>query len=488
MRVILLAGMIAVVISGTAVAQDTLWTRVYGGPVNDYIQSARHTSDGGYIFCGATESYGAGDWDVYILRTDAGGDTLWTRTYGGTDHDIASSLESTAEGDFIITGETASFGAGEHDAYLLKMDPDGDTLWARTYGGSGYERGTQVVCTQDGRYAVCGRTSSFGAGDFDFYLVLVDSNGDTLGTHTYGGSGTDMGFAIDKTHDGGFILAGVTDSYGAGDFDFYLVKTDSQGSVQWQQTYGGSGMEWCHDAIQCADSGFVILGSTDTWTHGSSDFYVVRTDISGDTLWTRVYGTVYSEGGNSVRQTADGGFVMAGFSGDWEAGWGDIYVLRTDALGDTLWTHSYSRDPASNRETSGEIFIDSEGYYILTGQSETGGSGFYDGWILKIWDACQSGIPGSPEVRRGALDSVPSGRPNPFRGRTQVNFNMSGGGHVKLDVYDVTGKQVEVLLDDCMPAGSHAITWDASRLAPGMYFLKLAAGSDVSTATVILIK
>ncbi|MGD9403427.1 MAG: hypothetical protein PVF95_14305, partial [bacterium] len=164
MKAAILAGMIAVAIASAAVAQDTLWTRVYGGPVNDYLQSARHTSDGGYIFCGATESYGAGDWDVYILRTDAGGDTLWTMTYGGTDHDIASSLEKTAEGDFIITGETASFGAGEHDAYLLKVDENGDTLWARTYGGTGYERGTQVVCAQDGGYAVCGRTSSFGAG------------------------------------------------------------------------------------------------------------------------------------------------------------------------------------------------------------------------------------------------------------------------------------------------------------------------------------
>ena len=484
----ILAGMIALAVAGTAAAQDTLWTRVYGGSANDYIQSVRQTADGGYMFCGATESYGAGNWDVYVLRTDAAGDTLWTRTYGGTDRDIAGSLDRTAEGDFMITGETASFGAGDLDIYLLKMDEDGDTLWARAYGGTGYERGTRVVCTQDGRYAICGRTSSYGAGDFDVYLVFVDADGDTLGTCTYGGSGTDIGFAIQETHEGGFILGGVTNSYGAGDYDFYLIKTDAQGGVEWQQTYGGSGMEWCHDAIQCADSGFVILGSTDTWAHGSSDLYLVKADISGDTLWTRAYGGVYFEGGNSVQQTPDGGYVVAGFSGDWEAGWGDIFMLRTDALGDTLWTHMYSRGPVSNQETSGEIFIDSDGYYILTGQSETGGSGLYDGWILKIRDASQSGIPGDGERRRGGLDPVPTGCPNPFGDRTQVHFNVSGSHHVKLDVYDVMGKQVDVLLDDSVPPGNHAVTWDASGLAPGVYFLKLAAGSDVCTATVTIVR
>lgn len=486
MKKMLIAAMISISIAGTAAAQDTLWTRVYGGPASDYIQSARHTEDGGYIFCGATESYGAGGWDAYILRTDAEGDTLWTRTYGGTDNDNASSFDDTAEGDFIVTGETASFGAGDHDIYLFKMDADGDTIWARAYGGAGYERGTKVVETQDGRYAVFGRTSSYGAGDFDFYLVFVGSDGDTLSTHTYGGTGTDIGFAIQETHDGGFILGGVTNSYGAGDFDFFLVKTDSQGSLEWQETYGGAGMEWCHDALQCADSGFVILGSTETWTHGSTDMYIVKTNASGDTLWTRVYGTVYSDSGNSVRQTEEGGFIVAGFSGDWAAGWGDLYMLRTDALGDTLWTQMYSRGPVGNRETSGEIFIDTDGYFILTGQCETGGSGVYDGWILKIRDGWQSGIQSDSEVRHGSVISLPTGRPNPFRNHTQVHFSVSGDCNVKLEVYDVLGKQVDILLDDRISPGNHAVAWDASKLAPGTYFLRLDSGDDIATATVTL--
>ena len=485
---VLVVVVLGVVLARTAAAQDTLWTRVYGGSANDFIQSVRQTGDGGYIFCGGTESYGAGDWDVYILRTDADGDTLWTRTYGGTDREIATSIDRTSDGGFIIAGETASFGAGDQDIYLLKVDAGGDTLWARTYGGIDYERASRVIQASDGRYVICGRTSSFGAGDQDVYMVFVDSDGDTLGTRTYGGSQTDIGFALQETSEGGFVLGGVTASSGAGDYDYYLIKTDAEGIVDWEQTYGGSGMEWCHDAIQALDGGYIIVGTTYTWGHGGGDVYIVKTDSSGDTTWTRVYGDVHSDGANSVQQAAGGGFAVVGFSGDWEAGWGDIYMLRTDGLGDTLWTRMYSRGPWYNRETSGEMFIDLDGDIIVTGQTETNGTGLYDGYILKIEDCWQSGAGDDWGDEKGAADLLLSNSPNPFAAYTRVSFYVPASGRARLSVYNALGKRVAVLLDDRVTSGPHSALWDASALPPGIYFLRLVTERCVSVGSMTLVR
>lgn len=481
--VVVLAGALA---STTAAAQDTLWTRVYGGGANDFVQSVRQTDDGGYIFCGGTESYGAGGYDVYILRTDACGDTLWTRTYGGTGRDTAGSLDSSADGGFILVGETTSAGAGDHDVYLLRIDAYGDTLWTRTFGGTNYERGSRVIRASDGRYVICGRTASFGAGDHDVYLLFVDPGGDTLGTRTYGGSQTDIGFSVVETADGGFVLGGVTSSSGAGGYDYYLIKTDAQGTVEWERTYGGPGAEWAHDAVQTADGGYILVGSTDTWTHGSSDVYIVKADSSGDTTWTRAYGGVNLDAGNAVRHTPDGGYVVVGFSGDWEAGWGDIYMLRTDALGDTLWTRVYGRGPWYNRETSGELEVDSGGDYIVAGSSEMGGTGVEDAYILKISHEPQSGAVIDAGSGLLAGGQAVTNYPNPFADRTRVSFYISRSGHVTLGVYNVLGERIALLVSDHVTPGNCHATWDASGFSPGVYFLRLAAEGGVSERMMVL--
>ena len=269
---------------------DTLWTRTYGGSSDEEAYSVQQTTDGGYIMAGYTYSFGAGGEDLYLAKTNSQGDTLWTRTYGGSGDDEAVSVQQTADGGYIMAGYTYSFGAGNQDFYLVKTNSLGDSLWTYTYGGSGDDYARSVQQTTDGGYIVAGETNSFGTGEGDFYLVKTNSLGDSLWTHTYGGSGDDYARSVQQTTDGGYIVAGCTMSFGAGYADFYLIKTNSQGDTLWTRTYGGANYDHAYSVQQTSDGGYVVAGYTTSFGAGNYDFYLVKTNSQGDTLWTRTYG------------------------------------------------------------------------------------------------------------------------------------------------------------------------------------------------------
>ena len=218
------------VIASPALAQTSLW-RTYGGTDYDHGYSVQQTADGGYIIAGCTWSFGAGDNDVYLIKTNASGDNLWTRTYGGINDDEGWSVQQTSDSGYIVAGWTMSFGAGEADVYLIKANASGDTQWTRTYGGFSDDEGYSVQQTSDGGYVIAGETYSFGAGYRDVYLIKTSASGDTLWTRTYGGTNGDWGYSVQQTSDSGYIIAGSTTSFGAGGSDVYLIKTDANGNV-----------------------------------------------------------------------------------------------------------------------------------------------------------------------------------------------------------------------------------------------------------------
>jgi hypothetical protein len=205
--------------------------KTYGGVNDDFVSSTALTNDGGYIISGSTESFGTGTVDIYLIKTDSVGDTLWTKTYGGDSSDYGSSIEQTNDGGYIIAGSTNSFGAGLNDVYLIKTDANGDTLWTKTFGGNDHDGGSSVCQTSDGGYIILGSTFSFGAGEGDVYLIKTDANGDTIWTKTFGGNNPDAGCSVEQTNDGGYIAAGYTYSFGLGGSDVYLIKTDANGLV-----------------------------------------------------------------------------------------------------------------------------------------------------------------------------------------------------------------------------------------------------------------
>jgi uncharacterized delta-60 repeat protein len=354
---------------------DTLWTRTYGGSYHDRAHAVQQTTDGGYIVAGLTQSFGAGNYDFYLVKTNPLGDTLWTRTYGGSSEDWATSLQQTADGGYIVVGYTYSFGAGNRDFYMVKTNSLGDTLWTRTHGGTNVDGAWSVQQTADGGYIVAGYTYSSGVGCCDSYLVKTNSQGDTLWTRTYGGSSYDDAYSVQQTADGGYIVAGTTNSFGAGWYDFYLVKTDSLGNTLWSRTYGGSSEDWGNSVQQTADGGYIVAGGARSFGAGPFDFYLVKTNRLGDTLWTRTYGGSHDDRASSVQQTADGGYIGAGYTYSFGAGtptYNNFYLVKTNSLGDTLWTRTYG---GSRQENALSVQQTADGGYIMAGYTYSFGAG-----------------------------------------------------------------------------------------------------------------
>jgi hypothetical protein len=295
-----MAALAAILLPSTLPAQIT-FERTYGGASYDAGFSVQQTVDGGYVIAGLTWSFGAGSYDVYIIKTNANGDTAWTRAYGGINADEGFAVSQTADGGYVIAGLTGSFGAGSDDVYLIKTNAQGDTMWVRAFGGTDFDWGEDVRQTSDGGYIIAGTTVSFSAGRDDVYLIKTDAQGDTLWTRTVGGTYNEHGYSIRQTTDGGYVVAGCTESYGAGIEDVYLIKTDVNGDTLWTRTYGGADVDWAHSVQQTSDGGYVITGTTDSYGAGGPDVYLVKTDSSGDTLWTRTFGGSDDERGNSVQ-------------------------------------------------------------------------------------------------------------------------------------------------------------------------------------------
>ena len=211
------------------------------------------------------------------------------RTYGGASDDIGYSVQQTADGGYIVVGTTESFGAGSCDVFFIKTNASGYTERSRTFGGVGDDEGYSVQQTADGGYIIVGLTSSFGSGSADIYLVKTNASGDTLWTRAYGGSRFDEGYAVQQTPDGGYVVAGAV-CLASDTEDVYLMRTNPSGDTLWTRTYGGSGCDEGNSLRVTTDGGYIIAGITESFGSRSADVYLIKTNASGDTLWTRYYG------------------------------------------------------------------------------------------------------------------------------------------------------------------------------------------------------
>jgi len=306
------------------------WTHTYGGTSWDFGRSVQQTSDGGYIVVGETESYGAGYQDIYLIKTDGDGNTDWSHTYGGLDNEFGNSVQQTSDGGYIIVGYTFSYGVGSTDVYLIKTDGNGNVSWSKTYGGTSQDYGNSVWQTSDGGYIITGVTESYGAGIEDVYLIKTDGNGNVSWSKTYGGTSYEYGNSVQQTSDGGYIIAGYTNSFGE---NFYLIKTDGNGDTTWTKTYGGTSDDYGCEVQQTSDGGYIIVGYTNSFGAGIEDVYLIKTDGNGNVSWNRTFGGGSDEAGNSVKQTSDGGYIIAGYTESYGAGYLDFYLIKTNANG-----------------------------------------------------------------------------------------------------------------------------------------------------------
>lgn len=394
---------------------DTLWTHTYGGANVDEALGVCATTDGGYVAVGRSRSFSA-QFDVYAVRVNSMGDTLWTRTYGGNATDEANDVSEIPGIGFAIAGTTQSFGAGLSDIYVICIAENGDTLWTRTFGTSGLDFGYAVTTTLDGGIAVAG-TTTVPNQSINMSLMKLNSQGDILWSRTYGDTNVDEAFSINQTPDGGFLLSGRTVPTGASVPDMYAVRTNSAGDTLWTRRVGNDDWEEGAGAIETSDGGTIVAG----WKQvpgNSTDFYVVKTAANGTVLWSHTFGGSGVDRATSIRQSTDGGSILGGYTTSMGAGSSDMYFIKLDTNGDTTWTRTAG---GAGADYLYAIAITADGGYIAAGATNSFGLGGSDVWLV-----CLSGFSGvagfvRDSVTGEALSNVWVGAiGQPFRARSDA--------------------------------------------------------------------
>ena len=366
----------------------------YGGVNGDEGRSVWITNDGGYIIGGTTTSFGSGSDDVYLIKLDANGDTMWTKASGTTASEKGYCIQQTADNGYIVGGANGSM-------YLNKLDVTGASVWAKSYGGSSVDEGHSVQETSGNGYILAGFTASFGAGGNDVYLVKTNSTGNITWASTFGGTGNDQAYSLDQTNDGGYIICGQTNSFGAGNADIYLLKVNSSGTLQWSKTYGGMANDEGKSVSQTADGGYILAGYTESYGAGFKDIYTIKTDSLGTVLWSKTYGEYDGDDiSNYLLETPGSNYVMTGSTNSFGSSTIVTYLLKIDNAGNLVWPYPEMRIYGGNSGTdiSYSIKQTSDGGYAVASSTQSYGAGGYDAYVIRTNSFGDSSTCGTGEV------------------------------------------------------------------------------------------
>jgi hypothetical protein len=452
-------------------AQDVIWSEFYGGQYAEEGNSGVRTYDGGYAVLGSTYSFGAGDHDIYLLRLDSLGDTLWSRTYGGPATEYGYDICQLPDAGFIVVGSTRSWGAGDADVYLLRLNFMGGVVWSRTFGGAGKDVGRSVRAVTGG-FIIGGGTSSIGAGYED-----------------YGGAGGETAFGVRETPDGGYVLCGATGSFGEGYSSMYVVRTNFYGDTLWTRTYGGSRADMGYGIEVTLDGGLVMVGATASFGAGEYDVYLVKTDPYGALEWEKTYGGSQSDQGYSVRPVSDGGFLIAGTTASYGKGKFDGWALRTDPLGTVQWQRTYGGAASDYFNFS----VTDNNAWVLIGHTYSYGSGASDIFINKINADGATSVEDDPTGLLPDEFALEQNYPNPFNSSTTVAFTLPQRAEVQLVLYNILGQTVRDWQLGELSPGDHSVVWDGldqfgREAASGIYLYSLHADSQRLTKKMVLLK
>jgi uncharacterized delta-60 repeat protein len=313
--------------------------------------------------------------------------TTWAKTFGGVNEDVAHSVQQTTDGGYIVAGGTSSSGAGFADFWIIKLKPNGDIDWQKIFGGANDDVAYSIQQTSpDGGYIVAGQSSSLGNPLGDIWILKLKLNGDIDWQKTYGGTGSSTANCIRQTLDGGYIVAGETSSSGAGSADVWVLKLDANGDLQpgWPKTtYGGIYRDAANSIQQTSDGGYIVAGETSSSGANIPDFLILKLDSNGNFQWQRTYGGSGYDIARSIQEITGGGYIVAGETSSSGAGSADVWVLKLDTIGDLQpgWPQTYG---GIYRDVANSIQQTLDGGYIVAGETASSGAGNADFWILKL--------------------------------------------------------------------------------------------------------
>jgi hypothetical protein len=370
--------------TGVIYASD-YWSNTYGGSQNDNCYALQTTSDGGGLVVGLTESFGVGYRDVWALKLDNQGNISWQKRYGGSGLDAAYSILQNSDGSYMVQGYTGSYGAGDFDILLLKLDTNGNIIWQKAYGGPNFDRGYSIKQTLDKGYVIAGYTGTDGAAEGssnDILVLKVDSNGNLSWMKTYGGSNGDHAKSITATSDGGSLVTGFTESFGAGGRDFFVLKLDVAGNVTWMKTYGTSGNDVSYaNGLENEDGSYLVAGATNSFGAGDFDFWLLKLDSTGNIIWQKTYGGISRDVATALQQTTDGGYILTGQTASFGTGVYDTLLLKLDSDGTIIWQKNYG---GSGDGHAFAVQESNNGDFILAGYENSSGAGGYDYSVMKV--------------------------------------------------------------------------------------------------------
>lgn len=478
------------------------WQKSFGGSGRDRATSIQPTDDGGYIVAGTSDSNNGdvtgnhGGADYWVVKLDATGTIEWQKSYGGSGIDIANSIKSTSDGGYIVAGLTQSndgdvtVNYGFSDYWIVKLNSIGNILWQKSFGGSKSDVANSIQITPDGGYVVAGGTRS-NNGDvtgnhgsyYDYWVLKLDAIGDLQWQKCFGGSSEDHAYNIQLTLDGGYILVGqsfynggdVTGNNGA--YDYWVVKLDTNGVLQWQKSLGGSSYDIAYHIKPTTDGGYVITGYTEsnngdvTGYHGSQDAWVVKIDAIGNIQWQKSLGGSSYDVAYATQNTSDGGYIVASSSnsndGDVSGnhGIGDIWIVKLNSVGSIQWQKSMG---GSGSESANAIQTTADGGYIVAGSTDstdgdvTGNHGGVDFWVVKL-------APDALGTSTYNKDNIII-YPNPVQNVLQIQ-SATLAQISKVKIIDVQGKIV-------LEQTQNTNTINVETLAKGIYLLETYSGNE----------
>ncbi len=345
------------------------WQKIYGGKEDDIAYDIVALENGDSAIIGTCKSYGAQRTDICVTRMNAKGEMRWRLWLGGKKKDEGKAISRAADGTILVLGSSKSFSKNyDYDLYAAKISLEGKLLWEKSFGGERDEFAGGISGTDDGGSLIVGESESFGEGDKNIYIVKLDKNGKIVSQRTIGGSRADSAQALTRTRDGSFVMVGYREVETSGDTDFFVMKLDQEGRKIWARTYGEEEADSLLGVTATVDNGIVAVGKTRSYGSEQTDLTVMKFDSKGKLIWHKIYGFKYYEYGNAVATTRDGGFVLVGGTNTLGKGNHSVYILALDKAGKLIWSHVYGGE---RKDVAHGVARMSDGSIMVVGETNS---------------------------------------------------------------------------------------------------------------------